>query len=227
MTDKELKRLSRQELLEELYSYAQSNADLQLKLENCEEEKRRLSEGFQQELAAEHYKLQMVTEKLKAQEKRNTELNAKLRRRNVELTDAGNIAEATVKMTGIFEEAQKTAELYLANVQKLAEQQERKLQEMEAKSLRDMQKMGDEASKTCIAMRQQTERECREQREKTESDCKRMRGEAFIQAEEYWNNLTVRLEDFYKAHQGMKELFGEGGIRIPSFTDVNKKKNGF
>lgn len=223
MTDKELKRLSRQELLEELYNYAKSNGELRLKLENKEEEMKQHFQKFEEELAAEHQKVLVISEKIKELEKKNYELSAKLRNRSVNLQDAGNIAEATIKMTDIFQEAQRTADLYVANVKKMTEQQELKLMEMEVKSRRDIQKMGDEASSTCIAMQQQVEKECCELKEKTEAECKAMKREAYFQAEEYWNNLSSRLENFYNAHQGMRELFGTEGIRIPSFREVNKQ----
>lgn len=241
MTDKELKRMSRQELLDELYEYARENAELRLRLENREEELRQHFHKIEQELIDERKKVVLLKEQMKLQDKRNADLSDRLQKRSVIAEDAGNIADATCKITGIFESAQKTADLYVQSVKELTEKQEQALQEMketsrrtiqelevksrieikkmEEKSRRDIQNLGDEASKTCIAMRTQTEKECSELRKKTEAECKQMKREAYFKAEEYWENLSERLEKFYAAHQGMKELFGDAGIRIPTFRD--------
>ncbi|MDO4490531.1 MAG: hypothetical protein Q4B85_05670 [Lachnospiraceae bacterium] len=221
MTDKELKRLSRQELLDELYSYAKANAELRLQVENKEEELKQQAKGYEEKLAREKWTIQSLSGKIKELEDKNRSLSQAVKSRQLELQEAGNIAEATLKMTGIFEEAQKTAEIYLANVKKLADQQEEKLRQMELKSRMEIQRFGDEASKTCLAMRKQAEKECNELRRKTETECHQLKEDAITQAEEYWAQLSVRLENFYKAHQGMKELFGSDGIRIPRFRDMD------
>lgn len=82
MTDKELKKLSRTELLEILL------------------EQSREIERLQKELC---------------------EKNAQLADRILVINEAGSIAEASLRLTHIFEEAQKTADLYLENVKLLAE----------------------------------------------------------------------------------------------------------
>ncbi len=53
-------------------------------------------------------------------EARNAELEEKLKSREILLSDAGNIAEAALRLNGIFETAQKAADDYLANVKRLA-----------------------------------------------------------------------------------------------------------
>ena len=53
-------------------------------------------------------------------EVRNTELEEKLKSREIFLSDAGNIAEASLKLSGIFEAAQRAADDYMANVRRLA-----------------------------------------------------------------------------------------------------------
>lgn len=222
MTEKELKRMSRQELLDELYSYANENAELHLRLENIEEQFRQHLQKVKEELVTEQKKTKLFREKLRAQEKINADLKEKLGNRSVVMEDAGNIAEATCKITGIFEEAQKTANLYVKNVMEMAARQEKVFQEMEEKSRQDIQKMGDEASRTCIAMRKQTEKECAELERKTEAKCREMEADAFANAEAYWEKLHTRLENFYEAHQGMRELFGSDMIRIPSFKDSKR-----
>lgn len=77
MTEKELRRLKRVELLEIML------------------EQGREIERLQQQV---------------------TELKAELDRREIIISKAGSIAEAAMQLTDIFQEAQRTADLYLANV---------------------------------------------------------------------------------------------------------------
>lgn len=76
MTDKELKRLSRTELLELLVNQVEEN------------------------------------EKLKAQV---SELTAKLEERTVQIQESGSLAEASLRLSGIFKAADEAAERYLEN----------------------------------------------------------------------------------------------------------------
>lgn len=81
MTEKELRKLNRTELLE-------------LFLEQC-----RRNEALEKEL---------------------NEVKAKLESKEIKIAQSGSIAEASLNLTGIFEEAQKAADLYLANIKRIA-----------------------------------------------------------------------------------------------------------
>lgn len=86
MTDKELRHLSRKELLEILLALAEENDALREQLEYA---------------------------------------NDALRDRRILLENTGSIAEAALKLNGVFAAAEAAAQQYLANVQ-LKEQEERK-----------------------------------------------------------------------------------------------------
>lgn len=86
MTDKELHRLKRSELLE-------------LMLEQSRE-------------------IEMLKKKLKRAE-------AKLQSREIMIEEAGSIAEAALKLNGVFQAAERAAEQYLENIRRLAEEQSR------------------------------------------------------------------------------------------------------
>jgi hypothetical protein len=85
MTDKEMKKLKRAELLEMLL------------------EQTRRVEALEAEL-----------------EKKNAELESK----RIAIQSAGNIAEAALKLNGVFEAAQRAAEQYIYNVEKCFENNE-------------------------------------------------------------------------------------------------------
>lgn len=82
MTDKELKRLNRAELLEMLIEQIKENEDLRSQLE---------------------------------------EANEKLSRRRIAVESSGSIAEAALKLNGVFEAAERAAEQYLENIRRSAD----------------------------------------------------------------------------------------------------------
>ena len=49
---------------------------------------------------------------------RNEELEEKMRKRELQLAESGSIAEAALKLSGIFEAAQQAADQYVYNVQR-------------------------------------------------------------------------------------------------------------
>lgn len=83
MTGKELKKLSRAELLELLLQQSREMERLQRKLDRAEKQ---------------------------------------LQSRQIMLEEAGNIAEAALRINEVFEAAQQAADQYLENVKRLSEQ---------------------------------------------------------------------------------------------------------
>lgn len=81
MTEKELRRLKRAELLELLIAQTEETEALKAKLEQAE---------------------------------------AKLASRELAVEEAGNLAEAALRLNGVFEAAQKTADQYLENIRRRA-----------------------------------------------------------------------------------------------------------
>ena len=84
MTDKELKRLSRAELLEMLIAQSKRADELQEKLEKAE---------------------------------------AELNSRQLKVDEAGSIAEASLRLNGVFEAAQAARAQYLENIRMLKDRQ--------------------------------------------------------------------------------------------------------
>ena len=85
MTDKELKKLNRGELLEMLLSLSRENDELKAKV---------------------------------------AELEAKMSDRQLAIDNAGSLAEASLKINGVFETAQQAAEQYLENIRTLNDRQQ-------------------------------------------------------------------------------------------------------
>ena len=151
MTDKELKKLNRGELLQMLV-----------------EQSRELD---------------------KAQE-RIQELEAQLQSRALELEDAGSIAEAALRVYGVFQNAQKAADQYLENIRLRSESVELRCQKKEAEAERKCQQMLQEAEAACAKSK--------------------------VEAENYWQESRAKIEAVLAQHEALKALlFGssrESGV---------------
>lgn len=117
-------------------------------------------------------------------EKELAEANKKLETKNMNLTEAGSIADAAMQITGIFEAAQSAAHIYLENVQQ----------------------MEKSTKERCNAMERDTLEKCGNMERETLEKCQNMIIEAEKGVEEKWAEISGRLEEFYNTHRGMKEM---------------------
>ena len=97
MTEKEMRKLSRADLLELLIAQVQENKELEMQV---------------------------------------ALLNAKLKSRQIEVRQAGSIAQAALELNRVFESAQTAADQYLQNIEKLQRDTEESCRQM----LEDTQK---------------------------------------------------------------------------------------
>lgn len=97
MTDKELRKLRRAELLELLVSLSEENEALQKKIDL---------------------------------------LNEKLESRTIQMQESGSIAEAALKVSGVFEAAQNAADHYLENIRQLNGNAQKKADDLIAEAQR-------------------------------------------------------------------------------------------
>ena len=123
MANKELRKLNRKELL-------------QMLLVQCEETERmqKETEKVNAAMAAMEESYERLKEKLNVKDARLNEKDAKIAElqrtiedmkmmREIEIAEAGSIAEASLRLNGIFEAAQRCADQYLENVRKLCERE--------------------------------------------------------------------------------------------------------
>ena len=114
MTDKEMHRLSRRELLQLLLAQVSETEELKQLLAERDDQLISLHDNY------EHLRRRLDQKDAKIHELRDT-LRQERNTRRIELQEAGSIAEAALRLNGIFETAQKAADLYLENVKRLAE----------------------------------------------------------------------------------------------------------
>ncbi len=224
MTDKELKKLSRAELLQLLVEQSRQTEQLQAELDEV---------------------------------KKSADV------RKIDLDEAGNIAEAALKINHVFEDAQAAAQQYLENIQSLSARQEevsakreaeskaqidqmmfeaqekeqatlekckslreetiRECQAMEkdsAKKCEDMEKASQEKCKLldqatedkCRQLEKETSERCQELVKSTQDRCTKQVEEAKKKSEAYWTEVVQKLENYMKERDGLKTLLSGIGI---------------
>lgn len=123
MADKELRKLNRRELLRMLLIQCEETERLQRELNEITSEHEVMSESYERL----KNKLNVKDERLNQKDAQITALKTTIEEmkldKTIELTEAGNIAEAALRLNGIFEMAQQAAEQYLMNVKRYAEVQ--------------------------------------------------------------------------------------------------------
>ena len=136
MTEKELKKLSRQELLEVLL--------------------------------AQSKKIDRLNGKLK-------ETQDKLTEREIAISEAGSIAEASLILNNVFADAQKAADQYLENIRRMHDQAELELSETVRLISHNDTEGTEEETEVAEAVREETDRA---EAEKAREEAERARAEA-------------------------------------------------
>lgn len=154
-----------------------------------EKEMRKLSRGDLLEmLIAQSQELQTCKEKLATAE-------TALLNRQIQIDNAGSIAEASLALSGVFNAAELACQQYMENIRLLSERQESVCAQMEAESRSRAQQIILDAEQKRDAIFQETQQECCEMRQRAQADSQR-----------YWDEVTAKLETFYDAHVGLREL---------------------
>ena len=140
--------------------------------------------------------LEMLLEQSKEVERLKSELqsaNEKLENRKICLEKAGSIADASLLLNGIFDAAQLAAQQYLENIQYLNDNQER----------------------ICDEMMQKCREKCEKMERETAEACKKQLEEAALGAQARWDEISTKLQNFYDAHQGLREVLALVGEKMP------------
>lgn len=156
MTDKDLKKLSRTELLEMLITVTEEN------------------EGLKDTVRS---------------------LQARLDDRRIIIDESGSIAEASLKLSGVFEAAQKAADDYVENVRRGSRRQAELLEKAEELAREKVTEMISEADERCRKMEAETERKC-----------DAMTRKARREADAYWAQVSTKLDAYLKQQNDLRNL---------------------
>ena len=127
--------------------------------------------------------LELLIEQTKEMEKLRRELEkarAELECKEIKLSRAGSIAEASLELNNVFAAAQAAADQYIENI-------------------RDTESI-------CEKMRKETEVKAAKMLKAAENLAAKKEEEARINSEKYWNDLSKKLEKFYDEHKGLREM---------------------
>ncbi len=121
MADRELRKLKRRELLQMLLVQCEETERLQRETDEVKKEFDKMMESY----VRLKKKLDLKDARLNQKDAKIAELQETIEEmrssKAIELEEAGSIAEAALKINGVFEAAQRAAEQYLMNIRQLSE----------------------------------------------------------------------------------------------------------
>lgn len=118
-----------------------------------------------------------------------------LRRRQLDLQEAGSIAEASMRVNQVFEAAQKAADQYLDSVRTLSGRQ-----------ALDCARQEEENRRKSEQLLAETQAKCRALEAETQEKCSRMLQEAEEKANRTWEELRGKLQQFVDQQAFLQEL---------------------
>lgn len=156
------------------------------------------------------------------------EMKVKLSERTLSVENSGSLAEASLKINGVFEAAQKAADDYVENVRHRMEAYTSRIEDQD----RDLARIKEETLAKCLSMEEETKKKCRELEEraviyfdemerKTKEKCALITEDARQTADSYWQQVRDRLNIFIEDHKGLKEILSQGIEAKASSTDEN------
>jgi regulator of replication initiation timing len=153
---------------------------------------------------------QSLHDNIKSLLEKNRQLQTQLDDKKIRIETAGTIAEAAFQLNGVMESAQNAAEQYLDNLQDLYKRETVRCEQKEALAQQQAQSILDNATAQCDALIRRTREQCSMMESDTQAMCDEIVKQAREKAEEYWLSLDDKLEAFYAAHKGLKEMLGSG-----------------
>lgn len=123
MASKELRKLNRKELLQMLLVQCEETERVQGEMDETNARMAAMEESYERLKIKLNIKDQRLNEKDAQIEELKRTIEDMKTSREIELTEAGSIAEAALRLNGIFETAQRCADQYLSNVRKLCEKE--------------------------------------------------------------------------------------------------------
>lgn len=258
MTDKDLKKLSRLELLEVMVNqgkemeniqgqltkarklvetknskleevmlqYAALEEQLKMKEQLLEEANSQLKdigallEDANEQLNSTNAQLEDTKDRLRKTNEICDAMAVQLENRQLTLGESGSIAEASLRLNGVFEAAQKAADQYLENIfvkdeygiraeaekraQKLLWDTEAKCAKLEQQTANKCSKLERETVEKCAKLEKLTVTKCKEKEEKTKKSCEEALAVTKKKIEKYLRGLERQREKFYEENSGIK-----------------------
>ena len=144
---------------------------------------------------------------LAEQKEKILQLERSLQDRYIDIAESGTLAEASLKLNGVFEAAQAAAQQYLDNLKST----DVRCAAMEQASKERCEAMKKETSQKCAELEADTKLKCEKREKESEEKCLELDRKAKADVDKRWDELSAKLEAFYSAHAGLKELLSASG----------------
>lgn len=167
-----------------------------------DKEFRKLSRG---ELVDIIFELQKEQEALKRE---NEALRARLEDRSICLSESGSIAEAALRLNGVFDAAQKAADQYLAQIQADNAELEQKCTAALAQAQKQADAMLSQARREAEACRAEAERDAAACREQAQKETAALREQTDREIAEKWDAIRKKTDSLLRSHEELKALLG-------------------
>lgn len=198
MTEKDLRRLSRPQILEMFATYDAEKTELQ---------------GDVKDLVQQIEDLKEQNANLQG---RLTEAGAKLNNQKIELEKAGSIADAAMQVNGVFEAAQKAADQYLDSVKALKERQEKELAAIAADSksttdrlLKEAQEQADQLQAKSRAQAKQLEEDSRAKSDQILHDANTQAETVKTEADRYALGTRTEADQYAKKSKADADTYAQ------------------
>lgn len=138
----------------------------------------------------------------------------KLNQREIILKEAGSIAEASLRLNGIFEAAQSASRQYLDSIQLYLDYQKLVCEKME-------QRIKEEAEQSL----ENTRKKCEQMETETKYKCTEMLLRAKIESQEYWDSVSEKLELYYAKNPELRGVLWEDMPKLPPLEADEQEKS--
>ena len=142
--------------------------------------------------------LKIIIQLKKDQAEMQTKLDAaeqKLNERNLQISEAGSLAEAAIRINEVFETAQKAADDYL----RMVRLSNGDVDEQRAEIFR-------ETEERCAARLRETEAQCAAKRSETEAACAERIKKAEEEINARWAIFRKKVQDVIRSHEELSSL---------------------
>ena len=143
-----------------------------------------------------------LLEMLMTQMKENESLKQKmedlvdqLNSRNILLSNAGSIAEAALRVNGVFQAAQEAGDQYLENLERLEREKQEDYRQLMEKSETECRELREKTELECRQIYQEAEFRCQQMKEETEAACHKLRQETKDKCEEVFRMVRKMIEE--------------------------------
>ena len=218
MTDTELKKLRRAELLELFLEQSREVKRLSTELKEAKQdlEDKKIIIDKAGSLAEASLQLNGVFDAAqKAAEQYLLNMESMMERTTLECQNRNEESQqARVKVQEFCDKMKQDTQ---DECRKLKEETEGSCQNLKQNTEDECKRLKEETEASCQSLKQNTEDECKQLKEETQEACLKQKSETQEQCqnkleetdrmiEEKWNQISTRLEAFYQAHEGLKEL---------------------